>query len=251
MRICFQASKTPKSQEALASLKSIYEHHPISDCDVIVALGGDGFMIETIHNILDKNIPIYGMNRGTVGFLLNSYKKTNLVNRIEKAIPFKLHPLKMHAKTLDRKSHTFYAINEVSLLRHTNQAANIEVSVNNKVVIDNMMGDGILVSTPAGSTAYNTSAFGPILPLQSNILAITPLSPFCPKRWKGAIVTNDTVIDFKVLQPKKRPINASADFQMVENISRISICEDKTLSFTLLFDENHDLENRITKEQFS
>ncbi len=251
MKFCFQASNSPKSQESLEILKSIYDHHPLGSADVVVALGGDGFMIETIHKLLDTNIPIYGMNRGTVGFLLNCYRKNALEKRISDAVNINLCPLKISVKTSDKEKHTLYAINEVALLRHTSQAANIKISVDDVTVIDRMVADGIMVATPAGSTAYNSSAYGPILPLGSNVLAVTPISPFCPKRWRGALIPNTSKVCFKTLQPTKRPINITADFHHINDVTDVSVIRDTTKSCTLLFDANHNLEQRITKEQFS
>ncbi len=251
MRICFQASPSQKSQDSLAALKEIYDNYPMDKCDVVVALGGDGFMIETIHKLLGKNIPIYGMNRGTVGFLLNSYRKKSLESRIEKSVKIELQHLKMQAKTIDGEKITLHAINEVSLHRTSNQAANIKITLDGTDVIDNMVADGVLVATPAGSTAYNSSASGPILPLESNVFALTPISPFCPKRWRGAIIPNNSTLKFKVLQPKKRPVMATADFHQIPDISSITVTKDKEFCCPILFDENHNLEHRITIEQFS
>ncbi len=251
MRICFLASNTPKAQESLQILKDIYASSPIDKSDVIVALGGDGFMIETIHKLMGKKIPIYGMNRGTVGFLLNGYRKNALEKRISEAQEVLLCPLKMQAKTINRESHTLYAVNEVSLLRNTSQTANIQISIDETPVIEKMVGDGIMVATPAGSTAYNSSAFGPILPLGSNVLAMTPISPFAPKRWRGAIIPNTSEITFKILNPKKRPVKASADFFHINDITEVSVIRDSKNPFKLLFDPQHNLENRIKKEQFS
>ncbi len=251
MRVCFLASKTPKAQESLSVLKSLYTHYPLDSADVVVALGGDGFMIEVIHKLINTNIPVYGMNRGTIGFLLNSYSKNRLESRISNAQTVKLSPLKMVARTIEKEKHTVFAINEVSLLRETSQTANIRISLDKKVVIENMVGDGVMIATPAGSTAYNFSSFGPILPLESNVLAMTPISPFRPKRWRGAIIPNSSKVCFKVLQPQKRPVSVTADFVHIRNISEVTIYRDDNSFCTLLFDEMHNLENRIIKEQFS
>ena len=209
--IAFLAGNHPTAQAALPEFTKRYANVAPDKASVIVALGGDGFILETLHRYMNSGIPIYGMNRGTVGFLMNRFDLENLEQRLAKAIPIRLRPLKMTTTTLSGEQHTALAINEVSLLRETRQTARLEVSVNGKVRVPDLACDGILVATPAGSTAYNLSANGPILPLGSNMLALTPISPFRPRRWRGAILPDHYEIDFRVLDPVKRPVAAVAD----------------------------------------
>ena len=218
--------------------------------DVIVVLGGDGFMLQTMHQYMARNIPFYGMNCGTVGFLMNSYSPHNLIERIEKARAHILHPLRMYARTIQGKSHELLAINEVSIFRQSRQAAKIRITIDHVVRISEMIADGILIATPAGSTAYNSSANGPIIPLGANVLALTPLAPFRPRHWRGALLNHNSSVSFEALDPIKRPMNAVADFTEVRDVVNVAIQEDQKTSIKLLFDPEHNLEERIIKEQF-
>ncbi|MDB2414670.1 NAD kinase [Rickettsiales bacterium] len=245
------ADQTIKAQKAVKSLRKKNDFiDNIEEADAIIALGGDGFMLHCLHEYMHLKKPIYGMNCGTIGFLMNDYKDKNLINYINNAKEQILHPLKMTAKTSNGKKHTALAINEVSLLRHSKQAANIRISIDGRVRMPELVCDGVLLSTAAGSTAYNLSAHGPILPIGSQLLALTPISPFRPRRWKGALLPHKSTVKVEILDMKKRPVNAVADFSEVENVKSVEICEDQSTSITLLFDEDHSLEERIISEQF-
>lgn len=252
-RLALVASDTLRAQDAFAELSEKNEWVPLEDADAVVVLGGDGFMLQTLHAMVDAGrvIPAYGMNLGTVGFLMNRYdKRTTIAARVAKARRWTIAPLQVEAITQDGESHAMCAINEISLLRETRQTAKIEVTVGDRVRIKELVCDGVLVATPAGSTAYNLSANGPILPLDSRMLALTPISPFRPRRWKGAILPDRMKIILKVLDPAKRPVAAVADQKELRDIAevRLQIAQDTQL--TLLFDPGQSLEERIVAEQF-
>lgn len=252
-RLALAISPTAKAQAAAEALRESHDWVPISSADAVVVLGGDGFMLQILHQMLDENrvIPAYGLNLGTVGFLMNKYKSSRpLDERIARARPIAVSPLRMNAKTGTGKVEQFCAINEVSLLRETRQSAKLEVSVNGKVRIAELSCDGVLVATPAGSTAYNLSANGPILPLGSNMLALTPISPFRPRRWRGAILPDTSSISFRVLEPAKRPVAVVADQKELRDISEVSVQAWPEHRLTLLFDPGQSLEERIVTEQF-
>lgn len=254
-RIACLADDSPKAQAAYAELSQHYEFIDIAGKrtkpDVIIALGGDGFMLQVLHKYMHRNIPVYGMNCGSVGFLLNSYNVQGLHERLATARRATLHPLIMYARTADGKERQELAINEVSLFRESRQAAKLRVSIDHVVRVNEMIADGILVSTPAGSTAYNFSAGGPIMPMNSNLLCLTPIAPFRPRRWGGALLGHESSITFEILEPEKRPVSAVADFTEVRDVVSVSVFEDRTTSLSLLFDPEHNLEERITNEQFS
>jgi NAD+ kinase len=247
------ASPTEGALEAEAELRALYDFVSLEAADQIVALGGDGFLLQTLHEMLDSGriLPVYGMNLGTVGFLMNEWRPDGLRERIDAARPFKVAPLRMEARTLSGERVDRPAINEVSLLRETRQTAWIEVSVNGRVVLPQLICDGVLVATPAGSTAYNLSAQGPILPLGSNLVALTPISPFRPRRWRGALIPDEFQVVFRVIDPAKRPVSAVADQLEVRDVESVAVCVDRTLELTLLFDPDHTLDERITHEQFT
>ena len=248
------ADTTDKAQAALAELSARYEFVDMqkkkSRPDVIVVLGGDGFMLQVLHRYMDKNIPVYGMNCGTVGFLMNSYNPHHLTERINNSRQSTLYPLRMYARTISGRETEMLAINEVSLLRETRQAAKIRVTIDHVVRVEEMVCDGVLVSTPAGSTAYNFSAGGPILPLTANVLSLTPLGPFRPRRWRGALLPHASSVYFEILDPDKRPVSAVADFTEIRDVVSVSIHEHRSVALNLLFDPEHNLEERIIKEQF-
>lgn len=221
-----------------------------ADADVIVVLGGDGFMLETLHKTMKKNKKIYGMNRGTVGFLMNTYARDGLFERLKRAQDVILHPLNMQAETVDGEIFEALAINEVSFLRETRQAAKLRISIDDVVRLPELVCDGLIVTTPAGSTAYNLSASGPILPLGADLLAMTPISPFRPRRWRGAILPHTACIVVEPIHPHKRPVSAVADAVEVRDIVRVSIHEERNRRLHLLFDPEHNLEERILNEQF-
>ncbi len=247
------ASPAGGAQAAEALLRDRYDFVPLEQAKQIVALGGDGFLLQTLHEMLDRKrlCPVFGMNRGTVGFLMNEWRIEALRERLNQARAFSVAPLKMIATAVSGETHVYPAINEVSLLRETRQTAWIEVSVNDRVVMPELVCDGVLVATPAGSTAYNLSAQGPILPLGSNLVALTPISPFRPRRWRGALIPDEMKIVFRVLDPLKRPVSAVADQLEVRDVATVEVCVDRTQALTLLFDPEHALDERITMEQFS
>ena len=247
------ASPTSAAQAAEAMLRRRYRWSGAEDADTLVALGGDGFMLQTLHEMLEcgRPRPVFGMNRGTVGFLMNEWRIDQLAARIRDAKQIIVTPLEMRATTMSGQVLTHAAINEVSLLRETRQTAKIEVCVNGRVVMPELVADGVLVATPAGSTAYNLSANGPILPLAARMLALTPISPFRPRRWSGAILPDDVNIRFTVLEPDKRPVSAVADQYEVRDVVTVDVTLDPTRLLTLLFDPEHALDERIAMEQFA
>ena len=252
-RMALVASPTEAAQEAAVELRKLYEWHPLERADLVVALGGDGFMLRTLHAMLDRHriLPVFGINLGTVGFLMNDWRPDLLELRLQHAKKITVLPLRMDAMTVNGERLSMPAINEVSLLRETRETAKIEVLVDGRVVLPELVCDGVLVASPAGSTAYNLSAQGPILPLDSSLLALTPISPFRPRRWRGAILPNKNAISFRVLDAVKRPVSAVADQREVRDVAEISVSIDRTSPLTLLFDPEHALDDRITMEQFA
>lgn len=248
------SSHTQIAKAAEALLRRRYHFAEAQDAEVLVALGGDGFMLHTLHEMLDgsrAHVPVFGMNRGTVGFLMNEWRIERLAERIEAAKAIHVAPLEMRATTVGGNCFTHAAINEVSLLRETRQTAKIEIAVNGRVALPELACDGVLVATPAGSTAYNLSARGPILPLQARMLALTPISPFRPRRWSGAILPDDTAVCLTILEAENRPVSAVADQTEVRDVAKVEIRLDRKRSLTLLFDPEHALDERIAMEQFA
>ena len=252
MKLALSCSNSDKAQAALVSIKSKYDWVAPEEADFVVALGGDGYMLDVLHDMLDKGVhkPVFGMNLGTVGFLMNEWKVDELEARIAAAEQIIIQPLCMDVTQLDGTRSKVFAVNEVSLFRQARQTANLEVSVDGRVVIENLMCDGVLTATPAGSTAYNLSVRGPILPLNSNMLTLTPISPFRPRRWSGAIVSDQTEIGFRVLDHKKRPVSATADMNEIRDVSEVKVTIDRRHNLSLLFDPGRTLADRITMEQF-
>jgi len=250
MKLHFHAAKTDKAAKAFEELSKVHGQAPWTECDAMVVLGGDGTMLEALHLNSDGSKPVFGMNFGSVGFLMNPYKPENLADRIHKAVSVKIHPLKMRATDTNNNVHEAIAFNEVAMLRETRQTAQLKVSVDGVVRIPELVCDGILLATPAGSTAYNLSAHGPILPLSSNVLALTPISAFRPRRWRGALIPHEHKVHIDVLDGKKRPVSATADSAEFRDIISLDIHQSKSLSRTLLFDADHHLEERILKEQY-
>lgn len=248
--IAFVSADTDDARSALARLTEIYGQRPPEDADVIVVLGGDGFMLQTLHRHGGLGKPVYGMKLGTVGFLMNHYHEDDLLERLAAAEPTTLRPLEMVAQTESGTSIGSLAYNEVSLLRQTRQAAHIRIGLNGQTRLDELICDGVMVATPAGSTAYNFSAHGPILPLGSNTIALTPIAAFRPRRWRGAILKADTEVRFEVLDPYKRPVSVTADSHETRDVVEVVIRESETRTVTLLFDPEHNLEERILSEQF-
>jgi NAD+ kinase len=247
------SSHTEVARSAEALLRQHYAFASADSAETLVALGGDGFMLQTLHAMLDQGAPrpVFGINRGTVGFLMNDWRIDCLPERIQAAKAIRVAPLEMRASTVSGQTFTHAAINEVSLLRETRQTAKIEISVNGRVALPELACDGVLVATPAGSTAYNLSARGPILPLAAKMLALTPISPFRPRRWSGAILPDDTAVSFRVLEAENRPVSAVADQVEVRDVAQIEVRLDRERSLTLLFDPEHALDERIAMEQFA
>ncbi|WP_029356332.1 NAD kinase [Bosea sp. 117] len=249
-RIAFVASEAADAVEARAILVARYGSVAPEDANVVVALGGDGFMLQTLHRFRDTGTPIYGMNRGSVGFLMNSYRVDRLHERIASAQRVVIHPLMMEATDANGRLHRAPAINEVSLIRQSYQASKLRIAIDGKVRLEELICDGVLIATPAGSTAYNLSAQGPILPIGTPLLAITPISAFRPRRWRGALVPDRAHVEVTVLEAEKRPVNATADHFQVLNVVNVSARLDPTSSMTMLFDPDHSIDERILREQF-
>ncbi|MBL8770274.1 MAG: NAD kinase [Phenylobacterium sp.] len=250
-RLTFVASTRPEAQESRDRLAARYGDAGIENAQVIVALGGDGFMLETVHALMASGKPIYGMNRGSVGFLMNEFADDDLLGRINAAEQAIIHPLRMNAVDVQGQSHEAIAFNEVSLLRTTRQAAKLRISVDGKVRLQELICDGALLSTPMGSTAYNLSAHGPIIPMDSQILALTPISAFRPRRWRGALLSHTARIRLEVLEGAKRPVSAVADNFEAPNVLEVYIAEDRNVSVCMLFDAGRSLGERVLAEQFS
>jgi NAD+ kinase len=250
LKLAFLSSNTPQANRALEKLTRQYGDSNPDSADVIVALGGDGFMLQTQHQFMNSGIPVYGMNKGRVGFLMNEYREDGLEDRIKKAVSNRIHPLEMSATDSQGNIHVSQAINEVSLLRQSYQAASLRISIDGKIRLQNLICDGLLLATPAGSTAYNLSAHGPILPLEAPLLALTPVSPFRPRRWRGALIPNSASVEIDVIDPGKRPVNAVADHSEVKSVHNVKIHEDKNSTGILLFDNEHSWDERILAEQF-
>ncbi|SEL80045.1 NAD+ kinase [Roseivivax marinus] len=250
LRIAFAASNAPIAQAAHAALTRAYGDHAEEGADVIVALGGDGFMLQTLHRTQALEAPVYGMNRGTVGFLMNEYSEHNLAERLAEAEEAVLNPLSMVARTVDGSTHHELAINEVSLLRQGPQAARLRIVVDGRVRMSELVCDGALVATPAGSTAYNYSAHGPILPIGADVLALTAMSAFRPRRWRGALLPKDAEVRFEVLDGDKRPVMAEADSRAVRDVVGVDIQSEPKVAHHVLFDPGHGLEERLIREQF-
>ena len=250
-RIAFLAAPTEVARAAQDKLAARYGAAPLDRAEVVVALGGDGMMLETQHRLLGRNLPVYGMNCGSVGFLMNDFREEGLPERLAAAQAAMVHPLRMRAFTGATEPTEALAINEVSLLRETRQAAKIRIIIDGKLRLTELICDGILVSTPAGSTAYNLSAHGPIVPLGANLLPLTPISAFRPRRWRGALLPGEAEVVFEVLEADKRPVGAAADNAEVRDVARVEVREARDIGFTLLFDPDQNLEERVLKEQFA
>ncbi|WP_319824694.1 NAD kinase [Thalassovita sp.] len=250
LRIAFTASEAHVAQTARAALIGRYGNTPEDQADVIVALGGDGFMLQTLHRTQYLDAPVYGMNRGTVGFLMNEYAESDLLDRLADAEEAVINPLSMRATCVDGTVHQSLAINEVSVLRAGPQAAKLRITVDGRLRMEELICDGALISTPAGSTAYNYSAHGPILPIGSDVLALTAIAPFRPRRWRGALLPKTAKIRFDVVEAAKRPVMADADSNSVENVASVEIQSEPDIRHRILFDPGHGLEERLIREQF-
>ncbi len=250
-KIALFPSRTPKAQEFQEQALKYIESAPLDEADCIVVIGGDGFMLHALHNLRHLNVPFFGANAGTVGFLMNSLSPKDLLDKIKCAHETALYPLRMTTIDVNGEEQVHHAINEVSLMRQSSQAGKIQIEIDGIVRLEELVSDGVIVSTPAGSTAYNLSAHGPIIPLGANLLALTPISPFRPRRWRGALLPSSVKIKLMVLNPQERAVSASADYQMVENVEQVTIEQVTDSFFRLLFTEDHNLDDRIIREQFT
>ncbi|MEM7522070.1 MAG: NAD kinase [Pseudomonadota bacterium] len=251
LKIAFAASRAPVAQTARAALIGRYGDVPVSEAEVVVALGGDGFMLQTLHDTQALPAPVYGMNRGTIGFLMNTYSESDLPARLQAAEKAVINPLTMRAEHMDGSLSEALAINEVALLREGPQAAKLQIRVDGRLRMQELVCDGALVATPAGSTAYNYSAHGPILPIGADVLALTAMSAFRPRRWRGALLPKTAVVQFDVLEPEKRPVMADADGTSHRDVVRVEIKSEPSVSHAILFDPGHGLEERLISEQFT
>ncbi|HLZ02681.1 MAG TPA: NAD kinase [Bradyrhizobium sp.] len=249
-RIAFVASAGEEAQAALTQLTNLYGNCAPAEADVVVALGGDGLMLQTLHQHMRTGKPIYGMHRGTVGFLMNEFSTRDLRARLAEARESVIHPLLMRATDIQGAVHIHHAINEVALFRQTYQAARLRILIDNHERMQELIADGVLVSTPAGSTAYNLSVQGPILPINAALLALTPISAFRPRRWRGALLPDSAYVVIEVLEGEKRPVAAVADHDEARDVRRVEVLSDKTIAMRMLFDPGHSLEERILREQF-
>jgi NAD+ kinase len=249
--LCFIASPSPEACAAREELIALYGQAPLEEADVVVALGGDGFMLQTLHSTMNSGKRVYGMNRGSIGFLMNDYRVDNLPDRIDSAVENAFHPLQMKTTNADGSTSIALAINEVSLFRQSYQAAKLRVEIDGHVRLEELICDGLMVTTPAGSTAYNLSAHGPILPLDAPLLAITPVSAFRPRRWRGALLPNKVTVDLTILEPDKRPVNAVADNAEVKSVLSVRIAQTEDTTARILSDPDRSWSDRILAEQFS
>jgi len=249
-RLAFVSSDAEDARDAAAGLISLYGQTPVAEADVVVALGGDGFLLQTLRDTMSTGKLVYGMNRGTVGFLMNEFHVDRLPERIAAALPETIRPLEMEVETVTGEKQTELAINEVALWRQSYQTVKLRITIDGHVRLEELQCDGVIVATPAGSTAYNLSAYGPILPLDAPLLALTPVSPFRPRRWRGALLSDKATVRFDTLEPEKRPVNASADHFEVKSVASVTVRESQTRTATLLFDAGHSWNERILAEQF-
>ncbi|MDR3187494.1 MAG: NAD kinase [Holosporaceae bacterium] len=251
MKIHFIRSFSAKSKNAFRHMVGQYGQVELAEAECIVVLSGDGTVLRALHDTFDRKVPVYGMNRGGIGFLTNNYSKDNLIERIQRSKPLRIHPLRVTASRDSGESFDTIAVNELYLLRETHQSAKIKVKVDGVLRIKELICDGLITSTPTGSTAYNYSADGPIIPVGSKLVALTPISPFRPRCWRGALLSTDTVLDFEVIDHIRRPVCAVADYVEFRQVSRVSVFEDKSITLTLLLDEDNTLEKKILDEQFA
>ncbi len=249
-KLAFLPADTDQARQAAEALAALYGDHPADEAEAVIALGGDGHMLHVLHRFMSTGVPIYGMNRGTVGFLMNHYREKGLHERIAAAVENVVRPLSMTAIDEDGRSHMALAINEVSIFRQSYQAARLRISIDGRVRLEELVCDGVMVATPTGSTAYNLSAQGPIIPMDAPLLALTPVSPFRPRRWRGALLPNRQTVEIEAIEPGKRPVNAVADAHEVKSVRRITIRESLTESGVILFDRDHSWDERILTEQF-
>lgn len=251
LKIFFISSESKSAKNSLKTLKNIYGNYPIKEANIIVVLGGDGTILSSVHRYYKKEIPIYGMNKGNIGFLMNNFSEKDLEKRLKKSISTQLHPLKIKTFSNNGDIKELIAFNDVTLIRDSHQSAKIRIDINGATKINELQCDGCLIATPAGSSAYNLSLRGPVFPIGAELLALTPISPFRPRRWKGALLPNNVKITLSALENNRRPLRAEADFFQIKKIQKIEVELDKSSFAKLLFDKNHDLEDRIINEQFN
>ena len=249
-KLGFVNSGTPEAIEAARRLEARYDHVEPDEADIVIALGGDGLMLQSLHRFMDRDVPIYGMNLGSIGFLMNEFDEEGLRERLDGAEQSCIHPLHMRATDIEGRVHEALAINEVSLLRQTHQTAKLTISIDGRRRMSELICDGVLVATPAGSTAYNLSAHGPILPINAPLLALTPLSPFRPRRWRGALLPQHAVVMIEIQSPQRRPVSATADTKEIRHAAKVEIRQDTSHRALMLFDQGHSLDERILNEQF-
>ncbi len=249
-RLAYLSSGVPDAEAARERLVALYGESPLEKADVVIALGGDGLMIQTLHKLMGRNLPVFGMNRGSVGFLMNDFREDGLLERLAAATSSVVHPLVMRVATNDGEMHEARAINEVSMLRQTHQAAKLRIAIDGQTRLEELVADGLLVATPAGSTAYNLSVNGPILPLGAPLMALTPISAFRPRRWRGALLPDRAKVVIEVLEADKRPVAAVADHAEFRKVARVEVAMDHAVGLTLLHDPGHSMEERILREQF-
>ncbi|MDR2766426.1 MAG: NAD kinase [Holosporaceae bacterium] len=250
MKIHFVCSSYSKSRNAFRHVTKIYGQADIADADCVVVLSGDGLVLRALHETFEKRLPVYGMNRGGIGFLTNSYSKEDLVNRVERAVPLKIHPLRAIVEMEGGASVSTIAVNEVYLLRETHQSAKIRVRIDDVLRINELICDGLIAATPIGSTAYNYSANGPIVPIGTNLLALTPISPFRPRCWRGALLPSNTSLEFEIMDHVRRPVCAVADYVEFRQVLKVRVFEDSSVTLTLLLDDDNSLEKKVLEEQF-
>lgn len=250
MKPYFFSAQTELAKQARDALAKKYGDTSLEQADIVVAVGGDGCMLRALHDSVSHKKPVFGLNRGSVGFLLNEFNEEGLIERLKKAVPVKIHPLRVRVTAAGGKTLEALAINDVALLRETRQAAKITISVDGQVRLPELIADGVLIATPAGSTAYNFSVHGPIIPLSSELMALTPISPFRPRRWRGALLPQTSKVMFDIISPKERPVSAVADFTEFRDVEKVEVWRDKSIEISLLFDPHSNLEERIIKEQF-
>ena len=251
MKIHFHIAKNKKAKVVADELLNLYGQIELSNAEVIVAVGGDGAMLAAMRESITYNIPVFGLNRGNIGFLMNEFQKFNLIDRLKDANEIIVHPLEMIAIDSKNKKHVELAINEVAIFRRTHQSAIISIKIDDTERLSELTCDGVMVATPVGSTAYNLSAYGPILPIGSEILALTPISPFRPRRWRGALIKNKSIIEFNIINPKLRPVSASADAKEVKNIKKVFVSQKHNVDLRILYDKTNSMEDKYLKEQFS
>ena len=251
MKIHFSIAKNKKAKAVSAKLLNLYGQVELEKADIIVAVGGDGAMLAAMRESINYNIPVFGLNRGNIGFLMNDFYESDLIKRLENAYEIIVHPLEMVAVDSKNNQFTELAINEVSIFRRTHQSAIISIKIDNTERLNELTCDGVMLATPVGSTAYNLSAYGPILPIGSEILALTPISPFRPRRWRGALIKNNSSLEFTIINPKLRPVSASADAKEVKNITKVYVSQRHDIDLKILYDKNNNMEDKYLKEQFS